>query len=308
MAMIKCPECGREISDLAEKCPNCGFPIGFSSTTSSDSNTQVASANNPYQQQFNTPPVKPYGQKKKNSTLGVLALIFSILGCTFIVGIILAIIDLCKKDENKKTCSIIALCICGFWLIIGIAASSGEDSAKETAATAVTESNQKSDTMDQETNSKENDIEAKKPEEENAPEPIEEEKDAEEEQKDKYYIGDTWQNKYVLVSYDDCGEYESDNQFIQPKSGNKYVYATFTFENVGNSDTTVAYWDFDCYADGYACEGTYGADGAAFSQTLSSGRKITGTVYFEVPEEAVEIEFEYSPSFWTSEKIVFVYQ
>lgn len=27
MALIKCPECGKEISDKAGKCPNCGFPL-----------------------------------------------------------------------------------------------------------------------------------------------------------------------------------------------------------------------------------------------------------------------------------------
>ena len=27
MALIKCPECGREISDRALNCPNCGCPL-----------------------------------------------------------------------------------------------------------------------------------------------------------------------------------------------------------------------------------------------------------------------------------------
>lgn len=27
MSLIKCPECGKEISDKAESCPNCGYPI-----------------------------------------------------------------------------------------------------------------------------------------------------------------------------------------------------------------------------------------------------------------------------------------
>lgn len=27
MSLIKCPECGKEISDLADSCINCGFPI-----------------------------------------------------------------------------------------------------------------------------------------------------------------------------------------------------------------------------------------------------------------------------------------
>lgn len=27
MALIKCPECGAEVSDKAEKCPHCSYPI-----------------------------------------------------------------------------------------------------------------------------------------------------------------------------------------------------------------------------------------------------------------------------------------
>lgn len=27
MALIKCPECGKEISDKASNCPSCGYPI-----------------------------------------------------------------------------------------------------------------------------------------------------------------------------------------------------------------------------------------------------------------------------------------
>ena len=30
MSLIKCPECGKEISDKAEKCPNCACPISLS--------------------------------------------------------------------------------------------------------------------------------------------------------------------------------------------------------------------------------------------------------------------------------------
>lgn len=27
MALVKCPRCGKEISDQAEKCPNCGLVV-----------------------------------------------------------------------------------------------------------------------------------------------------------------------------------------------------------------------------------------------------------------------------------------
>lgn len=35
MALIKCPECGREISDRAESCQNCGFPLSEIKTDTS---------------------------------------------------------------------------------------------------------------------------------------------------------------------------------------------------------------------------------------------------------------------------------
>ena len=37
--------------------------------------------------------------EKKNSTLSIVALILSAIGCTFVIGAILAIIDLCKKNS-----------------------------------------------------------------------------------------------------------------------------------------------------------------------------------------------------------------
>ncbi len=33
MAIIKCPECGKEISSLAESCPHCGRPMKKKTTT-----------------------------------------------------------------------------------------------------------------------------------------------------------------------------------------------------------------------------------------------------------------------------------
>lgn len=285
MAMIKCSECGKEISDRAERCPNCGCPIQHGIPNNM---TGQPAPFPPNQNMQNVPRRDPF-ENDKNSGLGIAALILSILGCTFWLAIVLAIIDLCKRNGRKKTFSIIALVISCIWLIIGVTnIGKNDNSDNKTQETTIEESTQK---IQEETIAE-------------GPEQTEKEI---EETKDKFNVGDTWDNKYVLVSYDECGEYVSDNQFIQPADGNKYVYATFTFENVGSSDTTVGYWDFDCYADGYACEAIYGADGAGFTQTLSSGRKISGSVYFEVPEDATEIEFEYSPNFWTSEKIVFVY-
>lgn len=133
---MKCPECGNEISDLAEQCPNCGFPIGFNSqaTVTNNMGSQPNSSNSQYQSQPYVQTMKPYTPKEKNSVLGILALIFSIIGCTFWVGIILAVIDLVKHDGKKKVCSIIALVIAGIWLVLIIISgifSSGETKGSE---------------------------------------------------------------------------------------------------------------------------------------------------------------------------------
>lgn len=69
----------------------------------------------------------------KNSTLGILSLIFSVIGCTFFVGIILAIIDLCKKDGKKKTLSIIGLVIGCAWFVIGATIGSTTEPSNESA-------------------------------------------------------------------------------------------------------------------------------------------------------------------------------
>lgn len=39
MALIKCPECGNEVSSKATKCPNCGLPVTqFNAPTNIDYN------------------------------------------------------------------------------------------------------------------------------------------------------------------------------------------------------------------------------------------------------------------------------
>lgn len=46
MALIKCTECQKEISDQALSCPHCGFPLSLSdSTTISDSQEKSSNAN-----------------------------------------------------------------------------------------------------------------------------------------------------------------------------------------------------------------------------------------------------------------------
>ena len=47
MALITCPDCGREVSDLAKACPNCGRPVGAAASRSGILASNVASLEGP---------------------------------------------------------------------------------------------------------------------------------------------------------------------------------------------------------------------------------------------------------------------
>lgn len=73
-------------------------------------------------------------EKQKNSKLGVWSLILSIIGATFPIAIILAIIDLSKKDGRKKTLSIISIVLCAFILTAVIASNISQNKKDNTAS------------------------------------------------------------------------------------------------------------------------------------------------------------------------------
>ena len=55
---------------------------------------------------------------ESNSNLGIVSFILTILGCTALIGLILAIVDLTTKDGKKKTFSKISIGICAVWVLI----------------------------------------------------------------------------------------------------------------------------------------------------------------------------------------------
>lgn len=123
--------------------------------------------------------------------------------------------------------------------------------------------------------------------------------------KDTYNVGDILQTDTLRISYISVEDYVSDNMFMQPESGKKFISAKFEFENIGKSDEFVSDYDFSCYADGYSCNQRY-FDSASLSATLSSGKKTSGYVYYEVPTDATSIVIEYSDNYFSDKKISFV--
>lgn len=124
---------------------------------------------------------------------------------------------------------------------------------------------------------------------------------------DAFHVGDIIETNNLRISYLKAEEYVSDNMFLVPGEGMKYVYIELEVENLSDSDQSISFYSFNCYADGVSCNGFYGMEDA-LSAELSAGRKAKGTIAFEVPVEAQVIEFEFEDNFWTESKIIFLYE
>ena len=164
MALIKCNECGKEISDKADKCPNCGCPVKKQPYTISINNEAIDideiwnSHSNKndfikhikntyklndndcldiYNKYINYRDIKPTNnanEKKKDSALSIWSLILSFFGCTAPIAFILALVDLCKNDKNKRhSGSVIAIIIIIAWACITIFCGSDKSSTNDSS-------------------------------------------------------------------------------------------------------------------------------------------------------------------------------
>ena len=122
----------------------------------------------------------------------------------------------------------------------------------------------------------------------------------------EYNVGEIYEDSRIAIKYVSLNDnFTGYSKYANVKSGYKILKADFEFENMSNSDLYVSSYEFDCYADGYDCDAFWSVDDAGFSSSLSSGKKTTGSVYFEVPENATDITIEYTNNVWTSDRIVF---
>ena len=126
--------------------------------------------------------------------------------------------------------------------------------------------------------------------------------------KTEYYVGDVIEDGNTKIVFMSSGDYIEENEFMQAAEGKKYIFLQFAFENTSKSnDTSISFYSFECYADGYAAEMYYGGNDD-LSATLSAGRATTGYIYFEVPTDAEVIEVEYETNVFTEKKIKFIFE
>lgn len=246
--------------------------------------------------------------KNKNSTLGILALVFSILGCTFLLGLILAIIDLCRKDGRKKGCAIAALIITGIYLLIGIIAISGSNNDKPKAVNTAKDNYQ--------TSQERNDIDS------TPNQPVEETSSSTEQQeqneppqlniseKDIFGMMETAEMNDVQVTMTNYSE-SSGSEWNKPTDGNVFVLVEFEIVNNSDSDLSISSMlSFEAYADDYAANLSLGAlmenEQNQLDGTIAPGKRMKGWIGYEVPSEWQNLEIHFTSDVWTNNKFKFL--
>lgn len=124
-------------------------------------------------------------------------------------------------------------------------------------------------------------------------------------EKSVYTAGETLDAKGLKVTMQKAEKWTSNNQFITPEDNNMFIRVYFVIENQSGADKLIGSFDFDCYADGAQMDNSWYGDQQLSFDTISDGRRIEGYIYYEVPENAKEIEIEYETSWWTSKKAIF---
>lgn len=95
MALIKCPECGKEISDKAASCPSCGCPISQASNDYQTDYRNVSYANNEYDD--DEPEPKNYWVKY------ILKTFLGVIGGLIVLSIVINIFSNTKKKTEVAT-------------------------------------------------------------------------------------------------------------------------------------------------------------------------------------------------------------
>lgn len=132
---MRCSCCGNEIREDERYCNHCGQnnegyieskSIENVETYQQQPNSTYTQPQSLYQQNNNYQPNTNQTNQQESGTLGILAIIFSVLGGW--LGLLLSIIGLCtyKTPEHKTKCKVgLGLCIGWFviWLILFAAMS-----------------------------------------------------------------------------------------------------------------------------------------------------------------------------------------
>ncbi len=118
------------------------------------------------------------------------------------------------------------------------------------------------------------------------------------------YPGEKVWTDEVEVTYNDWGVLSEYDSFLGPEEGNGVIFLDLTFNNIGDEDYTVTYFDFACDIGSVY----YFAEDGLSTVSLRPGQSESGRIYFEIPETADIANITLYMDALKTQKVIFVVQ
>ena len=127
--------------------------------------------------------------------------------------------------------------------------------------------------------------------------------------KTSFKINESFQNKYEKITMTEVSTNFTDYSiYSKPADGKKYIMVKFEVENINEDkdELYVSSYDFHAYADGESCSTAYVGNDKydSLSATVGKGKKTTGYIFYEVPQNAEKITIEYNANFWSDGTVI----
>ena len=125
-------------------------------------------------------------------------------------------------------------------------------------------------------------------------------------------VGDTAEYKGVKVTLNSVTESKG-NQYNKPTEGNVFLLVNFTIENGTSDDLAVSsLLSFDAYQDDFSTTLSFTAlmekSGEQLDGNIAPGKKMQGSIGYEIPATYSEFEINYQADIWDDQKFTFIYK
>lgn len=124
-----------------------------------------------------------------------------------------------------------------------------------------------------------------------------------------FTVGDTAAMDDIYVTLVDIHEY--DGKFLEPEEGNTFVAFELLIENKSDEEIIVSsLMCFEAYFDDFSKDISFGAETEmkmdSLNGSIAPGKKMTGAIGYEVPEDWKTAELHFNPD-WGYKEFVFTY-
>lgn len=125
-----------------------------------------------------------------------------------------------------------------------------------------------------------------------------------------FAVGDIVALRDINVTMTDVKE-SAGGDFNKPADGKVFLLCSFVIENNSSSEIAVSsLMSFEAYVDDFSTNLSLTAqistDDEQLDGTVAAGKKMRGTIGYEVPSDWKELEVHFTPSFWSGEDITFI--